>query len=151
MVDIFDGDIGLFNNKSHGEFSVTGGQPKMDQGLETSVFISLYSGAKNVYWANFLDVNPSFHYGGEFEQLSEELNITPENVLRLIEAVKNDLEWMKTEDIASNIVVTAEIIGSKDVNFEISIFRPGEVTPEIVNFDNNWIGQFENPAHVGLE
>ena len=151
MVDIFDGDIGLFNKQTHGEFDINDGQAKMDQGLETSTFISLYSGEKDIFWGNNLFINPNFHYGGEYEKLAENLDINPENVLSLIEAIKNDLNWMKNEGIASNIIVTAEIINAKDVNFTIAIFRPGEVSAVIVNFSNNWIGQFENPAHVGLE
>lgn len=150
MADIFDGDIGLFNKQTHGEFSVENGQPKMDQGLETAVFISLYSGKTDDFWGNELSVNPSFHYGGKYEPLAQELNATPENALRLIEAIKNDLNWMKDEGIASNIVVTAQIIGAKTINFKIVIFRPNEDSV-IVEFDNNWTGQFKNPAHVGLE
>lgn len=151
MVDEFDGDIALFNNKTHGEMDINNGQARMDQGLETAVFISLYSGIAGEFWGDNLSVDPDFHYGGEYEALASNLNATPENVLTLIEAIKNDLNWMKTQGIAINIIVTAEIISAKDVDFNIAIFRPGQVIAENVKFSNNWEGQFKNPAHVGLE
>jgi len=151
MVDTFDGDIALFNNRTHGEMNIKDGQATMDQGLETMVFISLFSGAKGEFWGDNLNVDSAFHLGGEFEKLSETITSTPENVLSMIEAIKNDLKWMKTSGIAINIIVNAQIINSKQVDFSIEIFRPGEVIAVNINFSNNWDGQFSNPASAGIK
>jgi len=150
MVDQFDGDLGLFDSHTHGELSVENGQPRMDIGLETSVFISLYSGDQKQYWANNLTVDEDDKIGGEYERLSENLDATRENAERLIQAILNDLNWMKNSGLAINIDVTAEIIGAKEIAFNITIFRPND-SVETFKFSNNWTGQFERPAHIGLE
>ncbi len=150
MADIFDGDIALFSNLTHGEIQVKDGQTTMDQGLESSVFISLYSGKPREYWGNNLNIDPDFNLGGEYESLAEGLNATPANAQTLIQAILNDLNWMKSKGIATKISVDAEIIGAKTINFTISIQRPFNLDEENIRFSTNWEGQFNRPAHLGL-
>jgi phage gp46-like protein len=145
MIEISEGDLALFNNLTHGEICVENGQPVMDQGLETAVFISLFSGAKNQFWGNNLNVDEDFNYGGEFEKLAEQLIPTVENAERLHQAILNDLKWMKTKGIAVNIEVNSFIEDEKTILFTVLIERPDNLVQEF-KFSNNWSGQFLNPA-----
>lgn len=145
-----EGDLALFNNRTHGEIFVSNGEPKMDQGLLTAVFISLFSGPVNTFWGNELDNDSDKHYGGEFEPLAEGLDATPENALILQEAILNDLRWMKNKLLAISIEVSSSIEDGEIINFDVTITRP---SGERVNFEfsNNWEGQFNNPSDVGIE
>lgn len=151
MIDETQGDLGLFNNRTHGEIFSENGEPKMEQGLETSVFISLFSGPTNDFWGNQLSNDTDEHYGGEFEELAEALDATVQNALILQEAILNDLEWMKNKVIASNIEVSSSIENGDIINFAVIITRPDGTVEEPIKFSNNWDGQFNNPSSVGIE
>ena len=150
MTDNTQGDLALFNNRTHGEIFSENGEPKMEQGLLTSVFISLFSGAPGQWWGNQLDNDDDAQYGGEFEPLAESLDATPQNALLLEEAMKNDLEWMKNKEIASNIDVSSSIENGDEIFFVLTITKPDETTQSI-RFSQNWAGQFGNPSDVGIE
>lgn len=150
MINENEGDLALFNNRTNGEIVSENGEPKMEQGLETTVYISLFSGPEGEFWGNELNINPNEHYGGEFEALAESLDVTVENVLEMQEAILNDLEWMKDEGIAVKINVTSSIENSENVFFEVTIEQPDDEA-ELIKFTNNWTGQFKNPSHIGIE
>ena len=150
MIDETQGDVALFNNRTNGEIFIENGQPKMEQGLSTSVYISLFSGEEGKFWANELSNNPSEHYGGEFEKLAESLETSVENALLMQEAILSDLEWMKDEDIAVNIGVTSSIKLGERIIFELTIERPNEDALKF-EFSKNWTGQFLSPSNIGIE
>ena len=150
MTDETQGDLALFNNRTHGEIFAENGQPRMEKGLLTAVFISLFSGASGLWWANLLENDEDAQYGGEFEPLAEALDATAQNALLLEEAMKNDLEWMKNKLIASSIEVSSSIKNGDEIFFELTITKPNE-EPEILRFSQNWAGQFGNPSDVGIE
>ena len=151
MVDQSDGDLALFNDRAFGEIFVENGEPRMDQGLGTAVFISLFSGKGGRFWGNELSNDEDSHYGGEFEALAEGLDVSVANVLLMQEAILNDLEWMKSKSLAVNIEVASSIVNGEQVNFTLAITRPDEESPVQFNFSTNWNGQFDNPAHIGIE
>lgn len=144
------GDLGLFNNLTHGEIFVENGEPKMEQGLGTAVFISLFSGPLNVFWGNQLSNDDDEHYGGEFEELAESLDANPQNALLMQEAIKNDLQWMINKGIATTIEVSSSIEGGDTVNFELTITKPDDDAEEF-KFSTAWVRQFKNPSFVGIE
>ena len=150
IIDETQGDLGLFNNRTHGEILSENGEPRMEQGLGTAVFISLFSGPTDGYWGNELSNDTDEHYGGEFEQLAESLGATVENALEMQEAILNDLQWMKNKGIAINIDVTSSIQNGDTVFFDLIIERP-DVDAEAFRFSNNWTGQFLNPSFLGIE
>ncbi|KKK70653.1 hypothetical protein LCGC14_2921800, partial [marine sediment metagenome] len=45
----YDGDVKLFPTEDGGNITIKNGQPYMDDGLETTAYISLFSGD---YWGN---------------------------------------------------------------------------------------------------
>lgn len=149
-IDERQGDLALFNNRTHGEIFSQLGEPRLEQGLLTAVFISLFSGREGRYWGNQMNNDPNFHYGGEFESLAEALDANVQNALLMEEAILNDLEWMKNAGIAINIEVDSSIELGEIVNFDLRIERPGGQR-ETFSFSTNWEGQFENPSHVGIE
>lgn len=145
-----EGDLALFNNLTHGEIFVENGVPKMEQGLLTAVYISLFSGGVGKYWGNELSNDEAEHYGGEFEPLAEALDATVENALDLQEAILNDTRWMINEGIATNIEVSSSIENGEIINFDLIITRPDEKS-ESFKFSNSWQGQFANPSDVGIQ
>ena len=150
MIDETQGDLGLFNNRTHGEIVSENGEPRMEQGLGTAVFISLFSGKTDTFWGNELSNDDDEHYGGEFEVLAESLDATVENALEMQEAILNDLQWMKNKGIATIIEVSSSIENGNKVIFDLRITRP-DLDAETFRFSQSWTGQFLNPSFVGIE
>lgn len=150
MIKENEGDLALFNNRTNGEIFSKNGEPKMEQGLGTAVFISLFSGPTGAFWGNELSNDNDEHYGGEFEKLAESLDATVENALEMQEAILNDLQWMKNKAIAIKIEVTSSIESGDTVIFDLKITRPDEEA-EGFRFSTSWTGQFLNPSHIGIE
>ena len=150
IIDETQGDLALINNRTHGEIFSENGEPRMEQGLGTAVFISLFSGPTDGFWGNELSNDPDEHYGGEFERLAESLDATVENALEMQEAIINDLQWMKNKGIAISIDVTSSIEDGDRILFDLTITRPEEDADNF-RFSNNWTGQFANPSHIGIE
>lgn len=148
MVNRQSGDLALFNNLIAGDLFVEGGQPAMEPGLETAVFITLFSGKQSEFWANeYLENEPTTMYGGEFEPLAEGLQTTPQNALRLQQTMLRDLQWLKDEGIAKEIVVSVEIVSVNKIDFVVTIVRPDQ-TSQTFKFSNNWTGQELAPSHL---
>lgn len=139
------GDLALFNNKIAGDILVEFGQPKIDDGLETAVFISLFSGKTRDYWGNELEESrPSYRYGGEFEALMVGLALTTSSALRLEEAAKRDLNWLIVENIASSIS-TESAIANNTYFITIKITEPNGNLQNL-KYSINWTEQFNNPV-----
>jgi phage gp46-like protein len=143
---LFEGDLALFNNLIAGDINVENGQPTMEQGLETAIFISLYSGDKKSYWANEnLQQTPTYQMGGEYEKLSEGLALNPQSAQRLNEAIKRDIQWLIDENIVNEITTQSSIINGA-YQVVITVLKNDNSTQQF-KYSNNWVGQYLSPSH----
>jgi phage gp46-like protein len=132
----WQGDIWLNENKNGigGDIEVSNGQPKMDTGLETAIYISLFS---NNWWGNELaDENA--------EVLDEGLDIyadekmTNQTRLLIINRTKNLLKWILDTDLADEIEVEASL-NLDIINIKIAINKKDIITN--FKYKINWKNQ----------
>lgn len=93
------GDLKLYDTPDGGEIRVINGEPTLDTGLETTVYISLF-GQFSEWWGN------------EFQEIPLTSNlmtflinnpVTAQNLRRAEDRTELDLEWLKDTGIADEI------------------------------------------------
>ena len=130
----YDGDIMLYPTEDGGDINVPNGQPDMDAGLWTAVYLSLFSGA---WWGNAIATQ-----AGQFTASVEELMRVDSNRTRLDveEAARAALRWLTDEGIASAVEVQATIPATGRIDLVVTIMEPA-AEPEVLRYKINWAGQ----------
>ena len=142
--DLYSGDLYLFNTLNGGEISIKNGQPIMDQGLETAVFISVFSKKS---WQNDINKNNiSRQTNSRFEEVLSG-TLTNQSRLNAIKFADDSLNWLKKDKIADKIEIDAFIINGSKLLTVIEIFKPGEKNSLVFKFITNWENQETYPAH----
>lgn len=147
---LHDGDLGLFNLPDGGEISSVEGQPILDGGFETAVFISLFSGKIKDWWANLLIEDDSEKIGGEFESLIESIVLMPATLPDIEQAVKNDLAWFIADKLAKEISITLSIPKVNMLSTHIVFLLEDEKSIS-TNFNFNWNIQKTESLHERLQ
>ena len=121
-----------------------GGQPVMDQGLENSVQISLFT--LSGWWGNALlaDANK---IGSDFEEQRTIVDV--QTIQDYTDAARLALQWMADNRIADKIDVTITNPTLDHIKATISIYPPGHDAMKLLFNKSglNWIAQAVNPAH----
>jgi phage gp46-like protein len=130
------GDIFLFSQLDGGEISIKNGEPVMDQGFESAVYLSL-GGSISDWWGNeYLDDNEKIiSLSGAFAQDNE---LTSASLLTYEELVLKDLEWFINTKIADTINVTAVAVSRNKTEVSIEIIAAGDtkiINPFLVNWN----------------
>lgn len=130
----YDGDIMLYPTQDGGDINVPNGQPDMDAGLWTAVYLSLFSGA---WWGNAIATQ-----AGQFVASLEELMRTDSNQTRLDveEAARTALRWLLDEGIAVSVEVQATIPAAGYIALAVTIAEPA-AEPTVLRYKINWAGQ----------
>jgi phage gp46-like protein len=135
------GDVLLYQTNDDGDISVTNGLIEMSGGLRTAAYLSLFGGNEDddglannpkTWWGNTVENEKSLKYISETQNLLESLPITSANLLRVEDAAKRDLAWFKDEGVASNVSVSASILGLNMIKLSINIDQ------ERYEFVENW-------------
>lgn len=138
-----NGSVFLTEGEIGGNIKYVDGQPIMDTGLESSVYISLFS---NDFWGNEIAENNS-------EKLEEGLDIfsnskaTNQTRLSIIARAQNLLNWMITDKIADKIEIDAVVDISK-IQLIISVIKNN--LSKDFKYYINWVNQVKNPAMTRL-
>ena len=136
-----EGDVKLYQTNDDGDISVTNGLIEMSGGLETAAYLSLFGGNEDddgisgnveTWWGNLSETEKSHKYISETQNLLESLPITSANLLRVEDAAKRDLAWFKDEGVATNVSVTASILGLNMIKLTVNIDQ------ERYEFVENW-------------
>lgn len=136
-----EGDVLLYQTNDDGDINVTDGLIEMSGGLRTAAYLSLFGGNEdddgiagnvNTWWGNLSENEKSHKYISETQNLLESLPITSANLLRIEDAVKRDLAWFKDTGVATNISVSASILGLNITKLSINIDQ------ERFEFVENW-------------
>lgn len=132
---MFEGDVLMTAGGDGGGIEFVNGQPIMSAGLRTAAFLSLFGGNhgddgrsqnKKTWWGNIDEENEAYKYIGRFWNLVQGLPLTSNNLRRLENAALADLDWMKTEKIAQEIIVETSIPYVKILQMIININSPGK-------------------------
>lgn len=112
-------DVRIFQTPDGGEVLVEIGTMAVDDGLESTVFLSLFGGNEDdaggddiarSWWANALETDPARQYRSQTQNLLRSIPATSFNMRRIKAAAVNDLTWM----------VDAGIFKA----FEVSVYIP---------------------------
>jgi phage gp46-like protein len=113
------GDVILFQTDDGGEITVEGGLVRMDGGLQTAAYLSLFGGSD--WWANLTETVPERQYNSETEELLKSLPLTSSNLKRVEDAVTRDLAWMQGTGVASTITVEVSVPAVNRLSIVIDI------------------------------
>ncbi len=147
MSDIYDGDVFLYDTEDSGEIFVSGGQPRMDRGLETAFYISM--GCSDS-WIN--EIIPDNRENERTESRLEELEravVNNQTRLNAEQFTRDSLQWMIRENIAKTIDVEATIININRIQIDTVITKPDQ-TEENFKYILNWDAQETDSAITAL-
>ncbi len=130
----YDGDIMIYPTADGGDINIVAGQPDMDAGLWTAVYISLFSGK---WWGNAIADKPE-QFSDSIESLME--NDSNQNRLDVQEAARTALRWMIDEGIATAVDAEATIPQLGYLGLTVTITEPA-ADPTVLKYKINWAGQ----------
>lgn len=145
---VFDkrqGDLYLFTTLDGGEISATLGEPVMDQGFETAVFLSLAGSESEAWWANEY-LSKAQQIDSKFAAFAQANPLTSSTILTGEDLAGQDLAWMIDVGIADSVIVSMRAVKRNRVEVSITITIDGQdvlVSP----FQINWGAQRDFPAN----
>ena len=131
----YEGDVKLIQTDDGGDIEFIAGQPVMDQGLETAVYISLFS---SDWWGNAIS-----EQNEKLESKLEDIynrNLSNKTRLDAEEYVRKALEWMIRLGIAKRIDVSASLPTPGWLGLEITIIEPNG-SEQNLRYSINWAKQ----------
>jgi phage gp46-like protein len=132
----YDGDVRVEHSPDGGLITFVAGQPIMDQGLSTAVYLSLWTAPG--WWGNAV--------AGEYEDMGsdcEALELRPlTNKTRLDyeESARKALAWMVFSKVAKSVTVEAVISNINVLSVAIAIEEPDGIISNL-KYKINWQGQ----------
>ncbi len=130
-------DLYLNPTADGGELIISGGKPQMTDGLETAVFLSLFTRA---WWGNALSVSSEKHTS-KIPDIMDSKTLSIQTKLEIIDEAKNALKWMLDDGITDEITIDAEIHAPGVLYMAIKINQPEERENEVFKFALNWKAQ----------
>ncbi len=132
----YEGDIKLYQTSDGAEITCTFGEPEMEGGLFTSVFIALFESDTADSWLNeYLPESEKIE--GRFYSFIKGQSKTMSNMNKAIEFAKLDLDFMIKNKIADEINVDIQSKDSKSILLNIEIIKNKLIILES-KFDVNW-------------
>lgn len=139
------GDVLLCQTNDDGEIEVVDGLVTMTGTFTTAAYLALFGGNEDdngqqgnsmTWWGNLSENEPSRKYVSETQNLLQSIPPTSNNLLRIEDAAKRDLNFFITENIASSVEVSASLSGVNQVKIIIDISAEGEESS--FEFTENW-------------
>lgn len=139
------GDVKLTQTPDGGEISIKNGIMQMSGGLETAVYLSLFGGNEDddgrdqnphTWWGNRIETTAARKYVSETQHLLQALSATTGNLRRIEDAVKRDLAWLESENVASDVSVSVSMTGVNRINIAVSLAAYGNESQ--FEFAENW-------------
>jgi len=139
-----EGDIYLFNTNDGGNIIIENGEPLIDGGLDTSVYVSLFSDYN--WWGNEIS-SDSQKLNSKIQSILDR-TLTNQTRLDAIEYAKEALQWLIDDNIAKEINVDAIISNVETMVIDIEIVQPDFETITNVRYEINWKNQLINPVNL---
>lgn len=124
-------DVLLFQTPDGGEVTFENGQPLMDDGLETAVYLSLWGGNEedsggdegkpHEFWGNKIESDPAKKLRSGTQFLLRSIPITSGNIVLIEDAVAQDLAWMVDTKLASFVGGTVSIPALNTIRIDVKI------------------------------
>lgn len=148
MTDPRQGDLYLFSIlEGNGNIRIVNGEPIMDQGFETPVYISIEGGTGNVEdWFGNDYLSEAQQIVSKSAEFREGSPLTSSSILTHDELVAQDLEWMITVGIADDIDIETTITGKNRIGMKVDILKDDDKVATI-EWQLNWKAQRDNPAN----
>lgn len=116
-------DVKLSDTLEGGEIEVINMEVTVDNGLDTSVYISLFT--HNNWWAGF--------YGSDLYKIKKN---SQENRLIAKQYIQQSLQWMIDEGVAESVTVELSSILQNGFTYDIIIQEPEQTTT--YKYSENW-------------
>jgi phage gp46-like protein len=131
-------DLRIFHTANGGEVTWANGSPELADGLESSVYLSLFGGNEDdsglegddarQWWGNLTETEPARRYRSETGHLLRAMPAVPANLRRVEDAAVRDLEWMVSE-LGASVSVRASIPALNQVLLQGAILIDGTKHP----------------------
>lgn len=148
MSKLRQGDIFIFHTNSGGEIQVINGEPEMDGGFESAVYLSLFGNDSSELWMN--------EYFSESQKLTGKfigfILVNAKTISTLNQAeefARQDLQWFISDGIADTIDLTLISTDRQRIDLTVEIFTDGDTVFKNT-FQVNWGFQLDNSAHERL-
>lgn len=139
-------DVALRMLPDGGEIECAAGQITLDDGVESAVALSLFGGNEDdsgdqgddakSWWGNVGESLPERQYRSETQSLLRSIPATSSNLLRIENAITNDLKWMTDTKLASLVSAEASIPALNAVKMIITIVI--QQVEFVVEFSKKW-------------
>jgi len=124
-------DVALRHTVDDGEIESVNGQIVLADGLESSVYMSLFGGNEDdsglggddlkQWWGNLGETDPARRYRSETQNLLRAIPATAANLRRIEEAAGRDTSWLTELRIATSVEATATIPALNRVNLLVEV------------------------------
>lgn len=121
-----EGDVLLFQTLNGGDISITDGIVKMTEGLETAVYLSLFS--PKDWFCNDAAETPVEKLSSQTEEVINNKPQSSKNYQLLVQAVNADLKWLIDNGNANNIDVAVSSDGLNRVSISVTIEQDSSST-----------------------
>ena len=132
----FAGDVLLIETPDGGDIVLESGLVKPCKDFSTAVYLSLFGGNKDdagtvenrcAWWANTLKETPeSEKMISRFQAVIAGLPLSVKNIRKAETAAVLDLEWLKSEGLADEIIVDGKTKGKNTFVLSVEIKRKGQ-------------------------
>lgn len=124
------GDVLLFQTDDGGNISLTNGQIDMTTGLETAVYLSLFS--PEDWFLNDIAETDDEKLSSETNKIIDTLPNVSGNYSLLEQANLMDLQWLIDNDYANEVTSSVSSDAINRVNIQINVDK------QILNFSEGW-------------
>lgn len=143
------GDVKLIIEDNVGNIIIENGMVQMDGGLQGFVLLSLFGGNiaddgssgtdLKTWWGNRLENDNDYKYVSRTQYILRNLPVSTNNILKLNEAIKLDLQAMISQKIATEINSEVVTVGLNRIKITINIVSQGkkEEFTYYVNWEND--------------
>lgn len=129
-------DVALTQMLEGGEIECVAGQITMDDGVATSVYISLFGANEDdsgdddtkslEWWANKVETDPNKKLRSRVQNLLRSIALTSGNIQLIEDAAALDLQWMLDTKLADAVVPTVSIPALNTVKIDLKIEIQGK-------------------------
>jgi phage gp46-like protein len=132
-------DVRLYQTPDGGEIDFANGLAIMADGVESSVYLSLFGGNENdgggdadaskQFWGNLSESDPARRYRSETQALLRSIPLVPANLQRIQDAAVRDLAWLKDSKLSDSVTVRATIPALNSLKLEVRVEIDGKLYP----------------------
>ena len=144
-------DVYLFNTVEGGEIDAEDGVVRMNGGIQTATYLSLFGGNEqdsgigddvNQWWGNTIETIPARTIRNETQYLLRSIPIISSNLQVLEKAAARDLQWLIEEGVATDVRVTVTNPALNTLKYNISVEAFGR--QEDLEYSLNWLEDYQD-------